>query len=212
MMKKIICFALALACLLALASCGAKAPNLDELKDEFAGLIEASYEVNVMFFGEGLPTYERGGDYDKEYNLYGSSSDEFAYYEYVEQDSGYYFTEQIKWAAEKVYTAEYLAGVYTMAFDGYADENTGRVTTARYLDSNGWLMQYAFGENDPFDQLDGKKRRFDFDSMEAVKPYSSGYVNVAIDSYLEGAEGDVLNITLHFKKTSDGWRLDAPTY
>ena len=73
-------------------------------------------------------------------------------------------------------------------------------------------MRYAFGENDPFDHLDGKKRRFDFESMEVVKPYSPSYINVAIDSYLEGEESDTLNITLHFKKTSEGWRLDAPTY
>lgn len=211
-MKKIICFALSLVAVFGLASCGAKAPDLDAVKDELVALVEASYEINEIFFGEGLPTYERGGEYDKEYNLYDENDSEFAYYEYVTQDSGYYFTDQIKWNAEKVYTADYLTGLYTMAFDGYADENTGAVTTARYLDANGWLMQYAFGDTDPFDHLDGKKRRFDFDTMKAVKPYSSGYMNVSVDSYLDGAEDEILNITLHFKKTSEGWRLDAPTY
>jgi len=211
-MKRIICFALMLASIVSLSACASIPPNLDEYKDEFVSLVEASYEINEILFGEGLPTYERGGEYDKEYGLYSASDSEFAYYEYVTQDSSYYFTDQIKWNAEKVYTKEYLTGVYTMAFDGYADENTGAVTTARYLDANGLLMRYAFGENDPFDHLDGKKRRFDFDSMKAVKPYSSGYINVSVDSYLEGAEGEILNITLHFKKTDDGWRLDAPTY
>lgn len=210
-MKKIICVALATFMLLAFASCGEKSPDLGEMKDELVALVEASYEVNEIFFGAGLPTYERGGDYDKEYKLYNENDTEFAYYEYVTEDCGYHFVNQIKWAAEKVYTAEYLEGLYTMAFDGYADENTGAVTTARYLDANGWLMRYAFGD-DPFDHLDGKKRLYDFDSMEIVKPYSQSYLNVAVDSYLEGAEGEVLNITLHFKKTADGWRLDAPTY
>ena len=211
-MKKIICAVLILTSVLCFASCSATPPDLDEFKDEFISLVEASYEINEIFFGEGLPTYERGGEYDREYNLYAGQGDEFSYYEYVAQESGYYFTDQIKWNAEKVYTKEYLSGVYTMGFDGYADENTGAVTTARYLDANGILMRYAFGENDPFDHLDGKKRRFDFESMEVVKPYSPSYINVAIDSYLEGEESDTLNITLHFKKTSEGWRLDAPTY
>ena len=211
-MKRIICFALSLAAVLGLVSCGVKTPDLDEIKDELVVLVEASYEINEIFFGEGLPTYERGGEYDREYKLYNDNDTEFAYYEYVMQDTKYYFTEQIKWNAEKVYTKEYLAGLYTMAFDGYADENTGAVTTARYHDANGWLMQYSFGENDPFDHLDGKKRRFHFDTMKVVKPYSSGFMNISVDSYLEGAEGEILNITLHFKKTSDGWRLDAPTY
>ena len=211
-MKRIICCALILVLALTTAACGASAPDLGEVKDELKSLIEASYEINEIFFGEGLETYARGGEYDKEHLLYSENDEEFAYYEYVITDAGYYYTDHVKWAAEKVYTAEYLAGVYTMAFDGYADENTGKVTTARYLDANGWLMRYAFGENDPFDQLDGKKRRYDFDSMEIVKPYSAGYVNLSSDSDLEGNESDVLTITLHFKKTADGWRLDSPTY
>lgn len=210
-MKKIICLALILTLLVSFVSCAATPPDLDEFKEEFISLVEASYEINEILFGEGLPTYARGGEYDREYNLYGDWDGEFAYYEYVTQESNYYFTDQIKWNAEKVYTKEYLAGVYTMAFDGYADENTGAVTTARYLDANGVLMRYAFGENDPFDHLDGRKRRFDFDSMKVVKPYSASYINVAVDSYVEG-EDEILNITLHFKKTSEGWRLDAPTY
>ena len=210
-MKKIICFALALIAALSLVSCGSP-PDLNEVRDELTALVEASYEVNEILFGAGLPTYERGGEYDREYNLYDENDSEFAFYEYVTQESGYYFTDQVKWAAEKVYTAEYLAGVYTMAFDGYADENTGKISTARYLDADGWLVKYAFGEDDPFDHLDGKKRLYDFDSMEAVRPYSKGYINLKINSYLEGNEDEVLTITLHFKKTSEGWRLDAPTY
>lgn len=40
------------------ASCS-KAPELESVKDTFVGLIEASVEVNNIFFGEGLPTYVR---------------------------------------------------------------------------------------------------------------------------------------------------------
>ena len=61
-MKKIIKIA---ACLFALAiisgslaSCS-QPPALDAVKDEFVALIEASVEVNNIFFGEGLPTYKR---------------------------------------------------------------------------------------------------------------------------------------------------------
>ena len=61
-MKKFIKIA---ACLFALAiisgslaSCS-QPPALDAVKDEFVALIEASVEVNNIFFGEGLPTYKR---------------------------------------------------------------------------------------------------------------------------------------------------------
>ena len=211
-MKKIIVALLALVILtVSLVSCSSKPPALNEVKDELVALVEASYEINDIFFGEGLATYERGGKFDKEYHLYDENDAEYAYYEYVTQDSEYIFTEQIKWAAQKVYTADYLKGVYTMAFDGYADENTGEVATARYLDAGGWLVKYAFGETDPFNILPGK-RVYDFDTMEIVKPSTANYLNVATDSYLEGEEGEILRITLRFKLTEDGWRLDSPSY
>ena len=41
-----------------LISCS-QPPELDSVKDTFVALIEASVEVNEIFFGEGLPTYPR---------------------------------------------------------------------------------------------------------------------------------------------------------
>ena len=61
-MKKIIVL---LICLVMTAtsvvSCG-RVPEFEEIEDELATLIEQSYEINEMFFGEGLPTYERVSD------------------------------------------------------------------------------------------------------------------------------------------------------
>jgi hypothetical protein len=198
--------------ILSFTSCQSAPPDLATVKSELVTLVEASYEINEIFFGNGLPTHARGGAYDTEYRLYEGTGFEYDYYEYVTQESPYHFVDQIKAAAEQVYTAEYLKGIYTMAFDGYADENTGNVTTARYLETNGWLMKYAFGESDPFNILPGK-RVYDFDTMEIVKPSTAKYLNVEVDSHVEGAEnGEVMHLTLRFKLTEDGWRLDAPTY
>ncbi len=192
------------------SSCASEPPQLGEVKDELVALVEASYGINGIFFGEGLETYARGGKFDKEHHLYDGNDSEYASYEYVTEDCGYLFTEKIKTDAEKVYTLDYLAGIYTMAFDGYADENTGAVTTARYLDVNGWLMKYAYGDSDPFNILPGK-RVYDFDTMEIVKPSTAKYLNVEINSHLEG-ETEQMKVTLRFKLTDDGWRLDNPTY
>ena len=57
-----------------LASCS-KPPELEAVKDTYIALIEASVEVNEIFFGEGLPTYPRvtgSGDllYDEESKTY----------------------------------------------------------------------------------------------------------------------------------------------
>lgn len=192
------------------SSCASEPPQLGEVKDELVALVEASYGINGIFFGEGLETYARGGKFDREHHLYDGNDSEYASYEYVTEDCGYLFTEKIKTDAEKVYTLDYLEGIYTMAFDGYADENTGAVTTARYLDVNGWLMKYAYGDSDPFNILPGK-RVYDFDTMEIVKPSTAKYLNVEINSHLEG-ETEQMKVTLRFKLTDDGWRLDNPTY
>ena len=192
------------------SSCASEPPVLDEVKDELVTLVEASYKINDIFFGEGLETYPRGGKFDKEHHLYDANDSEYASYEYVTEDCGYLFTEKIKTDAEKVYTLDYLEGIYTMSFDGYADENTGAVTTARYLDANGWLMKYAYGDSDPFNILPGK-RVYDFDTMQIVKPSTAKYLNVEVDSHLEG-ETEQMKVTLRFKLTEDGWRLDNPTY
>ncbi len=206
-MKKLFSVILLSLLVTTLTSC-TKAPLLEDYKDEMVALIEASYEINDIFFGEGLPTYERGGDFDKEYHLYGD--DAYAAYEYVTQNEKYLFTDQIKWAAEKVYTKEYLDGVYTMMFDGYADSLTGSISTARYLDVNSWIMKYAYGDTDPFNILPGD-RRYDLDTIEIVKPYSKTYISVEVDSYLEG-DDEILPVTLRFKRTDSGLRLDTPTY
>ncbi|MBQ7292105.1 MAG: hypothetical protein IJW79_00045 [Clostridia bacterium] len=212
MKKFIVLVAAVMACVTLLASCaGGGAPELKDVKDELVSLIEASYEINGIFFGEGLPTYERGGSYDRKYGLYDPNEHEYAYYEYVTQESPYLFVEQIKAAAEKVYTKDYLEDVYLMAFDGYADANTGRITTARYLERGVNLMKYAFGDTDSFNILPGK-RLYKFDTLEIIQPSDESFMNVSVDSYLEGDEGNILNVNLRFKKTDGGWRLDGPTY
>ena len=104
---------------------------------------------------------------------------------------------------------KYLSNL--MAFDGYADANTGRITTARYLERGVNLMKYAFGDTDSFNILPGK-RLYKFDTLEIIQPSDESFMNVSVDSYLEGDEGNILNVNLRFKKTDGGWRLDGPTY
>ena len=80
-MKKIL---LILLCLTLLIPCFAgcsKPPELIEIQDRLAELIEASAGVNEIIFGEGLPTYERVYD----------PLDGLKYYEDAEKDVRYYY-------------------------------------------------------------------------------------------------------------------------
>ena len=57
--KKLLALSLALTLSLPIFASCSQPPELDSVKDEFIALIEASFEVNNIFFGEGLPTYMR---------------------------------------------------------------------------------------------------------------------------------------------------------
>ena len=66
-----------LSILLFFSGCSSGAPDLASVKDEFVALIEASAEINDIFFGQGLPVYDRetsSGDnnakYDEETGVY----------------------------------------------------------------------------------------------------------------------------------------------
>ena len=194
--------------LLTLCSCSSNAPALEDVQDRFVELIEASHEVNEIFFGEGLPTYDRDQT-DNEIIYYGF----FGYdaYEIVRSDCRYQSTSELKDLAEKVYSKQYLSGIYVMGFDGYADENSDQITTARYLHAGEYFLKYAAGEKDSFNILPGK-RMYRYDTMEIAELSTADMVNIRIDSYLEGDEQNVLQVTLRFVKQDGEWYLDTPTY
>lgn len=194
----------ALLCLAAiLLSACAGAPALDEIKPRVIELIEASYEVNDIFFGEGLPVIERGSAFAEENHIY--YMDEGGNYDYVTEDCPYQTVDMIKAEAEKVYSSEYLASIYETTFVGVADENTGMLY-ARYLDTDEGLKKSNLHK-----PLLEQKRMYDYDTMEIVKPSNGRYINVEIESYLEG-EDERLPIRLTLVKEGEVWLLDSPTY
>ena len=42
-----------------LLSCGGPMPQLEDVRERIVYLIDASHEINEIFFGKGLPTYPR---------------------------------------------------------------------------------------------------------------------------------------------------------
>ena len=51
--------AVLLAAAMLMASCGSQAPDIESVRADFTALIDASREINDIFFGAGLPVYER---------------------------------------------------------------------------------------------------------------------------------------------------------
>ena len=69
---------LALSACVSFSSCGA--PDYSEIEARFVELVEASYEVNKLIFGEGLDTYERVYDPKTTTDVYKSADGKNIYY------------------------------------------------------------------------------------------------------------------------------------
>ena len=188
---------------LSLTACAGDPPAADELRPIAEALIEASFPINDIFFGEGLPAIERDSALAIENHIY--YMDEGGNYDYVTEDCPYQTTDQIKAAAEAVYAADYLASLYETTFIGVADEHAGMLY-ARYLDTDEGLKKSNIHE-----AMITRQRVYDYDSMVIVEPSNSQYVNLEFTTHLEG-ETETTTVRLTLVLQDGEWRLDSPTY
>ena len=182
-MKKFIKIA---ACLFALAiiagnmvSCS-NPPALDDVKDEFVALIEASVEVNNIFFGEGLPTYMRAeGDGNLIY-----LAEHKAYYTFItdgERSILKYKIGDDAWKyAEKTPEAGKGESIYT--------DSEGNFYYPIEFDESQYEYVYGTDSDEHYDYVRVDCPYQDIESIQALAE------SVYTESYLKGAnwkEGDL---------------------
>lgn len=183
-----------LALTLGLCACNNSGMSDEELAQTAAELIEASHEINVIFYGEGLPVDKSTSVIEDE------DAAEVGNYCRVTEDSPYQSIDEIKAAAEKVFTSEYLSEIYESAFEG------NDILRPRYgTDSTGHLTRdITIGTLKQTDEWTG----WDLSSIK-IKKASAGAVVFSITGTYSGKTEDEV---MQMIKTSDGWRLDSPTY
>ena len=188
-----------------------KPPKVEEIYDRVVELIEASYELNTVFYGAGLPVYDVDGVYaDYTHMYYG-----FEYagqYEIVSDFTKFMSVDEIKQAAEKVYSTAYLEDVlYPSAFDGYAIEDgagDAEFSYARYLEDGAWIYRSVYDE----DYLKGNTRVYDYSTMKIVSPSNDEACYVSIESYLLSSPDVVKEERIRLVLQEDGqWYLDSFT-
>lgn len=212
--KKSLLLMLAISLLLGSLSCFSGcmigAPKTEEIYDRVVELIEASYAVNTVFLGAGLPTHERDSAYADFMHMYYHF--EHTGYEIVSDHARYLSVDEIKHAAEQVYSKGYLEDVlYPNAFDGYAIEDGSggaEIANARYLEDSDWIYHAQASEN----YLTGGMRIYDYSTMRVVVPSGKNAITVEIDSYLPNDPANILNDSIRLVKQDDGlWYLDSFT-
>ena len=193
---------LCLALPLSLSGCAQDMPDVAAVYDIVVDLIERSYAANDILYGYGLPVIDIGSEY-AELN-YTYSANDSASYEYVSEHSPCISATAIREMLESVYSKEFLATYAGTLFDGFLAGET--VFPARYYETGNWLYQSVDVE-----PLVTWQRIYDYSTMRVIKPSSSDYVTVEIDSHLEGEE-EILPVQISMVYERGGWYLDAPTY
>ena len=208
---KIIAFLLALT--LAASTLISCAPSVDieEIRGVLHDLLPKAEELNVIYFGEGLPLASERELVEKFYASFDSDVEMINYHP-VDPDCGYTSEDEIREATLEVFTEGYSEYLFERAFTGITavfgegsdEELKINANYAMYLMQNGTLTVRL----DLAEDAIPLGRVYDVDRAEIVRA-RRGYVIVRVPSTLDGEEAD---IELRLVKTPDGWRLDSPTY
>ena len=170
--------------LAALSSCSGKVSE-EEAISEVTRLVKESYELNVIYFGDGLP-YEDDGD---ERNLYAP----------VAEDAPFVTKEALTYKTRTVFSKDYAASMIETAFQGGVAPN-GSALYARYIvSSDGKLTVYKNIEG-----IEKEVNEYDYSTVTITK-ISKRFIIANITS----TDGDVVEVTL---VNQDGeWRIDDTT-
>ena len=197
-MKKITLIRLARIITVSLFSCQTGGPADDVLLSRFSELIPAAAEINDIFFGEGLPVYSRE-EYPEAYQMtVGADPD----YDFITLEAKYQSIEDIKAAAEAVYTTDYLMGIYGLVFDGFYDANIGHIAARYTQDSNG------FSKHNKIEPQISGAREYDMNSAKILMKNDS-YATIEVNSTYEGESSSV---RIRMKNQDGIWLLDDPSY
>ncbi len=205
MKKRIISVILAIMMLfvsLCTQSCAGAPPELDEVRDRFIWLIENSKEINVLFFGKGLPTYERESLLSDELGIYYNDSN--TTYDKVMELTRFKSTDEMRAAAERVYSKDYLSAIYETAFEGYLTGSSSAYL--RFYEETDWMYQSIYAPD-----YELSERIYDYSSIKMIEPSNEEYINITVDTYIL-KDRKIKTISLSFAYERGNWYLDSPTY
>ncbi len=201
-MKKILSLIIAVLALAAVfSSCGREDMTVEQAIEIAGPLVQKSYEVNDIFFGEGLPHEEDTGT-DEDATQY-----DVAPVRYLTVISDKYNSvSSLKEAALEVYTESYMESVFERIFNGVATENGEIVEYPRYYESLAENLKIRAGVEE---ESIVTGRKYDVTTLK-ITSQAGGYVFFTLDSFIDGEPAGTVELSM--KDEGNGWRLDSPTY
>lgn len=185
--------------ILTFSGCGCAKISEEEAKLEIRKLVDASYDLNVIIYGEGLPYYERTDTINQ---LYAPVAD----------TAKYKSISNLKVAIRKTFSESYSKILEATAFEGQEGVEFGYHNQPRYIEVLGELMVLKDFYNVDFDsdkygEYEGiKVQKYNTNVIKIVK-ISKRFVEGEITS-VDGRT--TIRVTLVLENGE--WRLDSPTY
>lgn len=189
-------------------------PKVEDVYDRVVELIEASYEINTVIYGPGLPTYERDSEFSEMNHVYFGVT-EVGSYEFVTERSKFQSVDQIKKCAEKVYSKGLLEDViYKTMFEGYAvEDGAGEAVygLARYRDVSERFSVSVDKSEEGEDKniLFTSMRIYDYATMNVQSLGREDACAVTMDSWLPETPEKVENVELILVLQDGEWYLDS---
>ena len=177
-------------------------PKIEDVRERIIQLVEDSKQINEIFFGQGLPVYVRDSDLSKEKFVYIGQQNKG--YEKVMEVSPYLMLDEMRVAAQRVYSSAYCEQLFESCFDGVVVDG---MTLLEYVEISEWLYQ-----SQARDVLVRDERIYLYDTMKIVRPSNAEYINVEIESYLISNPEKIEIERLGFAFEDGSWYLDTPTY
>ena len=198
---RLACIALVFIFVLGLTGCQKKLTK-EEATVKVAELVEASYELNEIVFGEGLEYIETEESKNTRYAL-------------VKENDKYNSIYDIELAISKVFSVKYSNTMKKTAFEGQSGAVGGTGVPARYIENKqGFLVLKEKTVHD--ESIDGEKLNEGYFSIDVLK-YDTSTIEIKkisrrfIEAYVTSLGGEqTILVTLILEE--NGWRIDSPTY
>ena len=188
------------------------APKVEELRADVIALLEASAEINEVFFGAGLPVFDRNAPENAD--LYALTPESLALYDVVDvEHSKFQSIAHIKAAALRVYSNACISPVFAAAFEGVSSDatpGTVLVSKAYFVEEEGTLYQLRRSELDPdYDPIRDRSLVFNYDTLRVERPSSSSQVSLSISAHLLSDPATAETKTFRILSTPTGWKLNS---
>lgn len=191
----------------------ARLPKIDDLRADVTALLEAAPEINEVFFGAGLPVFDRAAP---EYaDLYLEIPESLSLYDVVDlEHSKFKSIDHIKAAALRVYSSACISPLFATAFEGVSsDAAPGAILVSKpyFIEQDGRLYQLRRSELDPdFDAIRNRSLVFDYTSLAVNRRASSeSSVVLTVSATLISDPSKSETKSFRILSTPTGWKLNS---